>query len=76
VLSTVPVMFNYQAKPEDTLQLSRFLNDHIASICRKAPHRFIGTTSKPLAPSNLSSCLYILHYTTLVLISTTFLLVW
>jgi aminocarboxymuconate-semialdehyde decarboxylase len=30
VLSTVPVMFCYWAKPEDTLDLSRFLNDHLA----------------------------------------------
>eukprot|EP01031_Cornospumella_fuschlensis_P035277 gene35277-42743_t len=29
VLSTVPVMFAYWAKPEDCLQVSVFLNDHI-----------------------------------------------
>ena len=30
VLSTVPVMFNYWAKPKDTHDLSRILNDHLA----------------------------------------------
>jgi len=30
VLSTVPVMFGYWAKPADGLEISRFLNDHIA----------------------------------------------
>jgi aminocarboxymuconate-semialdehyde decarboxylase len=30
VLSTVPVMFNYWAKPEHTLELARILNDDIA----------------------------------------------
>ena len=32
VLSTVPVMFSYWARPKDALDLSRFLNDHIADI--------------------------------------------
>src|SRR5688572_24561180 len=34
VLSTVPVMFNYWAKPEETYDLSRYLNDHIAGVVR------------------------------------------
>jgi aminocarboxymuconate-semialdehyde decarboxylase len=32
VLSTVPVMFSYWAKPTDALDLSRRLNDHIAGM--------------------------------------------
>ena len=32
VLSTIPVMFNYQTKPKDGLEISKFLNDHIAQI--------------------------------------------
>ena len=42
VLSTVPVMFNYWAKPDDTHDLSRYLNDHIAGIVKQYPKRFIG----------------------------------
>ena len=37
VLSTVPVMFSYWAKPADALELSRRLNDHIAEVVRDHP---------------------------------------
>ena len=48
VLSTVPVMFSYWAKPKDTLNLSMFLNDHIAGIVEKHPKRFIGLGTLPM----------------------------
>ena len=48
VLSTVPVMFSYQAKPEDTLDLARYLNDHIAGVCRQHPTRFLGLGTIPM----------------------------
>src|SRR5215204_6033657 len=32
VLSTVPVMFSYWAKPADGSELAKFLNDHIADV--------------------------------------------
>jgi len=48
VLSTVPVMFGYWAKPRDTEDLSRFLNDHIAQVCAANPRRFIGLGTVPL----------------------------
>lgn len=61
VLSTVPVMFSYWAKPEHTLDLSRFLNDHIADVVSKAPKRFVGLGTLPmqapdLAVSELQRC--------------------
>jgi len=37
VLSTIPVMFSYWAKANDALDVSRFLNDHIAGIVEKYP---------------------------------------
>lgn len=48
VLSTVPVMFSYWAKPADADDLSRLLNDHIAEVVANAPKRFIGLGTLPL----------------------------
>ena len=48
VLSTVPVMFSYWTKPQDGLELAKFLNDHIASIVNDYPRRFIGLGTVPL----------------------------
>lgn len=54
VLSTVPVMFNYWAKPEHTLDLSRFLNDHIAGVVADYPDRFIGLGTLPMQAPELA----------------------
>lgn len=54
VLSTVPVMFNYWAKPEQTYDLSRYLNDHIAKVAADNPDRFIGLGTLPMQDTALS----------------------
>ncbi len=51
VLSTVPVMFSYWAKPAEALDLSRHLNDHIADVCRARPDRFVGLGTIPMQDS-------------------------
>ena len=48
VLSTIPVLFNYWAKPKDGLETSRYLNDHIANSVIKFPERFMGIGTVPL----------------------------
>lgn len=48
VLSTIPVLFNYWAKPSDGSETSRFLNDHIAETVSKNPERFIGLGTIPM----------------------------
>ena len=54
VLSTVPVMFSYWAKSKDCLELSQFLNDHIAEIIQRYPQRFIGLGTIPLQAPELA----------------------
>jgi aminocarboxymuconate-semialdehyde decarboxylase len=48
VLSTVPVMFSYWARPEDSYDLSRLLNDHLADLVRRFPNRFAGLGTLPM----------------------------
>jgi aminocarboxymuconate-semialdehyde decarboxylase len=55
VLSTVPVMFSYWAKPHDALDLSRMLNDHIAEVVRAYPNRFAGLGTIPLQDPDLAA---------------------
>lgn len=54
VLSTVPVMFSYWAKPNDGAEIGRFLNDHIAEIVNEFPLRFIGLGTVPLQDTDLA----------------------
>jgi aminocarboxymuconate-semialdehyde decarboxylase len=54
VLSTVPVMFNYWAKPRHALEVCQFLNDHLASIHQKYPHRFLGFGTLPMQDPELA----------------------
>lgn len=54
VLCTIPVLFNYWAKPEDTLDWSRFLNDHLLQVQSKYPDRFIGLGTLPMQDTGLA----------------------
>ena len=54
VLSTIPVLFNYWAKPVDGYETSRFFNDHIAESVTKHPNRFIGIDTVPLQDIDLA----------------------
>ena len=54
VLSTIPVMFSYWAKADHCLELSKYLNDHIAGIIYNYPKRFIGLGTVPLQSPDLA----------------------
>jgi aminocarboxymuconate-semialdehyde decarboxylase len=52
-LCTVPVLFNYWAKPKHGADWSRFLNDHLAQVCTDFP-RFIGLGTAPMQDIDLA----------------------
>lgn len=54
VLSTIPVLFSYWAKPEDCLEVSQFLNDHIADVVKSNPKRFVGLGTIPMQAPDLA----------------------
>lgn len=54
VLSTVPVLFNYWAKPKHTLELAQYLNDDIAQTCMEHPQNFIGLGTLPMQDPELA----------------------
>jgi len=54
VLSTVPVMFSYWARPQHALEVNQFINDHIAEVVNQYPTRFIGLGSLPMQNIDLA----------------------
>jgi aminocarboxymuconate-semialdehyde decarboxylase len=54
VLSTVPVMFSYWAKPKHTLDLARLLNDHLAEVVARHPRRFVALGTLPMQAPDLA----------------------
>jgi aminocarboxymuconate-semialdehyde decarboxylase len=54
VLSTIPVLFNYWAKPSEGIETARFLNDHICSCVTNHPDKFIGLGTVPLQDIDLA----------------------
>ncbi len=54
VVCTIPVMFSYWAKAADALELSRFLNDHLAEIQERYPRHYIALGTLPMQDADLS----------------------
>lgn len=54
VVCTIPVMFSYWAKPQDGLEVSRFLNDHIIELVNQYPKNYIGLGTIPMQDTELA----------------------
>lgn len=54
VLSTIPVLFYYWAKDIHALEVSKFLNNHIAEVVDLFPKRFVGLGTVPLQNVDMS----------------------
>ncbi len=54
VVCTIPVMFSYWAKPTDCLDLSRFLNDHLAQVVAEFPEHYIALGTIPMQDTDLA----------------------
>ena len=54
VVCTIPVMFSYNAKPQDALDLGTFLNDHIADLVNRFPNKYVGLCTVPMQDPQLA----------------------
>lgn len=54
VVCTIPVLFSYWAKPKDGLEISQFLNDHIADLVSRYPKNYIGLGTVPMQDTELA----------------------
>jgi len=54
VICTIPVMFSYWAQAQHCLELSKFLNDDIATTVASHPDRFIGLATVPMQDTALA----------------------
>lgn len=54
VVCTIPVMFSYWAKPSDCLDLSMFLNDHLAGVVEDYPEHYIALGTLPMQDIDLA----------------------
>jgi aminocarboxymuconate-semialdehyde decarboxylase len=54
VVCTIPVLFSYWAEPKHGLELSEYLNDHIAELLAKYPKNYIGLATIPMQDTELA----------------------
>ena len=51
VISPIPILFSYWANSDDALEISKFINDFIATACQENPKKFIGLGTVPMQSS-------------------------
>ena len=54
VLSTIPVLFSYWAKPRDGLKVAQVINDHLVATVAQSPDRFLALGTLPMQDPDLA----------------------
>lgn len=54
VVCTIPVMFSYWAKGADCLELSKYLNDHLAGVVDDYPEHYLALGTIPMQDTDLA----------------------
>lgn len=54
VVSTIPVLFSYWARPADGLEVARFINDDMCEIINKYPNNYLGLCTVPMQDVDLA----------------------
>ena len=54
VVCTIPVMFSYNAKPHDALEIGQFLNDHLSELVAKHPKHYVALATVPMQDADLA----------------------
>lgn len=54
IISTIPVLFSYWARPTDGLEVSKYINDDMSELIAKYPQHYLGLCTVPMQDMDLA----------------------